>query len=87
MKISQLIEELQRVMESSGDGEVSISVRDYYSRYGHSAKLSIDTSGGLWGGVHTTRNGDDIRTVLDAHLQDYKEIDGTIKHPKVTFRN
>lgn len=86
MKISELIQHLEKIKEHSGDGEITISVRDYYSRYGSPASLFIETTGGIWTGVHTVRNGDNIYTLIDAHIDDYKDFDGTIKHPKITFR-
>lgn len=81
MKTSDLIAALQKNLETVGDLDIAIDVRDFFTKYGREASINLDTSGVIWSGIGN--NTDLGITWLTVHLKDNE--DG--KHPKIMFLN
>ena len=80
MTVQQLIDSLSKI---NPDNEITVSVHDYYSVYGADAEIIFHE--GLTSGDMATMTNDKY-TSLQVSLSNYKEFDGTRKHPKITYR-
>jgi hypothetical protein len=78
MKLSQLIQNLQKQLDSAGDVNVEIDVKDFYTSYGNRA--TILESANNW---NFTSYVDAVgHVIINANLK--KDINGA--NPKITFR-
>lgn len=80
MKISELITQLEFLKERGGDCDITLYVKDHYSRYGSPAKFGYNPSSPhshLWDGTFTNNGSLNI----DIHLDSQEG-----KNPKITFR-
>jgi hypothetical protein len=83
MKVTEMIQQLENILEQHGDNSIEICVGDHYSVGGHRASIEIDTSGCMWTGVRSNGH----TTILDVHIEQQTDCDtGDVKFPKVTFR-
>jgi hypothetical protein len=82
MKLSELIANMNARLQEVGDVDVEVSVRDYYTTYGHRAEVFPSTPS--WN--FTTFVQADGKVILQTVLCKQTEMDGTKLKPKVTFR-
>jgi hypothetical protein len=78
MTLSELIKNLQAIeARTTGEVQVSINVKDYYSKYGEDATIDINATATAGGGYYLHDN----NLTINANLS---KNEG--KNPKITFR-